>query len=108
MRGSALLGMGLLGLGDVSGFAAPAGGLAGSGRPSSAAKAAAGSSVVTGGTKTPIKAVREAQSIREGENRLTNIASVANLEEFQRTITRPKQVREAGGILLCARVGRLW
>lgn len=90
-----MVGMGL-GLGDVSGFAATAGGLAGgSGRPSAAARAsAAGSSVVTGGTKTPIKAVREAQSLREGENRLTDIASVANLEEFQRTITRPKQVRE--------------
>lgn len=93
MRGTALLvGMGL-GLGDVSGFAGPTGGgLAGSGRPSSATQAT-GSAVVTGGTKTPIKAVREAQSIRDGENRLTNIASVANLEEFQRTITRPKQVR---------------
>lgn len=93
MRGTALLvGMGL-GLGDVSGFAAPAGGFAGTGNGRASSAAHASSSVVTGGTKTPIKAVREAQSLREGENRLTDIASVANLEEFQRTITRPKQVR---------------
>lgn len=40
-----------------------------------------------GGTKTPIRA------IREGEVKHKNIESVCNLEEFELVVRRPKQVR---------------
>lgn len=72
---------------DVSAFVS--GHAGGGARRASAAARAAASSAATGGTKTPIKA------IREGEVRHKSIEPVGNLEEFHKTITEPKQVREA-------------
>lgn len=59
------------------------------GNPGPIAKTVASATSVVdlrGGTKTPIKA------IREGEPKHKNIESVCNVEEFELAVRRPKQV----------------
>lgn len=85
---SSLVAAGLLLASTTDGFAP-------GGNPGPIAKTpvASATSVVDlrGGTKTPIKA------IREGEAKHKNIENVATLEEFELVVRRPKQVSDDGG-----------